>query len=206
MVILKSKRSTLMVALLTAATPLALAANPQTYTQSQSQSAANMRSQSMSSQSDRPGTPAREDATPFRNAKLSLTQAIADSQKEMRGKTFDARFEVWQGRPAYVIRTYSANQVWQSRIDADTGQPIGQPTTVSQTELGPQVQRDITALNNAATSLDQAVRSAEQREGGKAIMASVRSSRGGIATYNVDLVKNGRVRTAMIDASTGQMR
>jgi uncharacterized membrane protein YkoI len=203
MVNVKSTRSTLIAAtLLSAATLLALAANPQM----PSQDTSSMRSQTMSSQSERLGTPPREDVTPFQSAKLSLTQAIVDSQKEMRGKPLDARFAVWQGRPAYIIRTYSANQVWQTRIDANTGQPLGQPTTVSQTELGPQIQRDITALNNAPTSLDQAVANAEQREGGKAIMASVKASRSGNATYDVDLVRNGRVRTAMIDASTGQMR
>jgi uncharacterized membrane protein YkoI len=189
MINLKSTSSTLLTSLLLAAAPLALAGP-----------------QATGSQTERLAAPPRADVTPFESAKLSLTQAIADSQKEMRGKTLDARFEVWQGRAAYVIRTYSANQVWQSRIDANTGQPIGQPTTLSQSELGPSLQRDVTALNNAPMNLDQAVSNAEQREGGKAIMASVKASRSGSATYDVDLVKNGRVRTAMIDASTGRMR
>lgn len=187
-------RSALAAALLAAA-PLALATNHPMSSHS-----------AQASQSEEVGTPPRPDVKPFESAKLSLTQAIAESQKEMRGKTLDARFEVWQGKPAYLIRTYAANQVWQTRIDADSGQPLGQPTTVSQSELGPQFQRDVTALNNAQTSLDQAIGNAEQQQGGKAIMASVRASRSGTATYDIDLVKNGRLRTAMVDTSTGQMR
>jgi uncharacterized membrane protein YkoI len=198
-------RSLIPIAAAIAALGLARAApaNPQTA----SQSTSDMSSQrTESSRPQRLGTPPQADVKPFESAKLSLTQAIAESQKEMRGKTLDARFEVWQGRPAYIIRTYSANQIWQSRIDANTGQPIGQPTTVSQTELGPQVQRDVTAVNNAQTGLDEAISNAEQKEGGKAIMASVRSTRRGAATYDVSLVRDGRVHTAMIDTSTGQMR
>lgn len=158
------------------------------------------------SPSERLGTPPRADVRPFDSARLSLTQAIADAQKEMRGRTLDARFEVWQGRPAYLVRAYSAHQVWESRIDANTGQPIGPPATVSQSELGPAVHRDVAALENAQTSLEQAIGNAEQQRGGKAIMASVRSAASGSARYLIDLVKDGRVHTAMVDTSTGQLR
>lgn len=143
---------------------------------------------------------------PFDSAKLSLTQAIAEAQKEMRGKTLDARFEVWQGKPAYLIRTYAANQVWESRIDANAGQPIGQPSAVARSELGPAIHRDVAALDNAQTSLEQAIGNAEQQQGGRAIMASVRAAAGGRATYAVDLVKDGRLHTAMIDTATGQLK
>ena len=188
-------RSALAAGVLLAATPLAFAA-PQ-----------HMSSPPMQApQSQRVGTPPRTDVNPFETAKLSLTQAIAESQKEMRGKTLDARFEIWHGRPAYLVRTYAANQVWETRIDANSGELIGQPATVSRNELGPQLQRDVTALNDAQTGLEQAIGNAEQQEGGKAIRASVRASGGGSALYDVDLVKNGRLRTAMVDASTGQMR
>lgn len=190
-----SKRSALAAATLFAAAPLALAANHHMSSQS-----------APASGSERAGTPPRARMQPFESAKLSLTQAIADSQKEKRGKTLDARFEIFQGKPAYLIRTYSANQMWESRIDANTGQPLGQPTTVPRSELGPQSQRDVTALNNAQTPLEQAIGNAEQQDGGKAIMASVKSSRAGNAAYDIGLVRNGRLHTAMVDASTGRMR
>lgn len=187
-------RSMLAAGLLLSAGPLALAATPPMAPGGHSPDAAAL------------AKPPHGDVRPFDTAKLSLTQAIADAQKEMRGKTLDARFEVWQGRPAYLIRTYAASQVWESRIDANTGQPIGQPAAVSRSELGPQVQRNVTALDNAQTTLEQAIADAEQQQGGRAIMAAVKSARGGAATYDIDLVKNGRLHTAMVDASTGQMR
>lgn len=156
-------------------------------------------------QSARIGAPPRADVKPFENAKLSLTQAITDAQREARGKPLAARFEVWQDRPVYLIRTYSANQVWETRIDANTGEPVGQPMTVPQSQLGSQLKKEIAALDNAETSLTDAVNKAEQQEGGKVIMARVRSGAAG-ASYDLDLVKDGHLHSAMVDAQSGQLR
>jgi uncharacterized membrane protein YkoI len=159
-----------------------------------------------SSASARIGSPPQADVKPFEGAKLSLTQAIAEAQKEMRGKTLEARFEVWHGKPAYLIRTYSAHQVWEGRIDANSGQLLGQPQTISASQLGPRVKSDVAALANAQTSLPDAVDKAEQHEGGKAIMASVETDHKGNASYDLDLVKDGHLHTAMIDADSGELR
>lgn len=142
---------------------------------------------------------------PFESAKLSLTQAVTNAQRESRGKPLAARFEVWHGKPVYLIRTYSANQVWETRIDADTGESIGQPTSISENELGSQLKKDIAALDKAQTSLTDAVNKAEQQQGGKVIMARVKPVSGGVS-YDLDLVKNGRLHTAMVDAQSGQLR
>ncbi|MGH8219480.1 MAG: PepSY domain-containing protein [Steroidobacteraceae bacterium] len=156
-------------------------------------------------ESARLGTPPRADVKPFESAKLSLTQAISRAQSENRGKPLAARFEVWHGRPVYVIRTYSANQVWETRVDANSGETIGQPATVAKHALGRQTQKEIEALDNARASLTDAVNKAEQQQGGKVIMARVKPVSGG-ASYDIDLVKNGRLHTAMVDAQSGQLR
>lgn len=191
---LSSTRSVLAATLLLSATLPALAAPPPAG------------SASRGSAAQRLGAPPHADVKPFESAKLSLSQAIADARKEMRGKTLDARFEVWRAKPAYLIRTYSASQVWQSRINADTGGPMGEPKSVSARALGASLHRNLTALNSAQTTLEQAISKAEQQRGGKAIMASVKSARSGTADYAVDLVKNGRLHTAMVDAASGKMR
>src|SRR5690242_13074389 len=69
--------------------------------------------------------PPQEDVRPFQHAKLSLIQAATDAKKELRGEPLEARFEMWHGQPSYLIRTFTANQVWQERVDANTGEPIG---------------------------------------------------------------------------------
>ena len=156
-------------------------------------------------ESDRLGTPPKADVKPFEDAKLSLSQALASAQRESRGKPLAARFEMWHGKPVYLIRTYSANRIWETRIDANTGDGIGQPNAIAKGELGSHMQKNIDALNNAHTSLTDAVNKAEQQEGGKVIMARVKPVSGGVS-YDIDLVKDGHLHTAMIDAQSGQVR
>ena len=75
------------------------------------------------------GTPPRADVKPFEQAKVSLIQAVTDAQKRLGGHPLDARFEVWHGQPTYLIRTYTpSNEVSQERVNADTGDAIGQAT------------------------------------------------------------------------------
>lgn len=155
--------------------------------------------------STRLGAPPRADVKPFEDAKLSLSQAIASAQRESRGKPLAARFEMWHGKPVYLIRTYAANQIWETRVDANTGDAIGQPTTLSKSQLDPRMQKEVAALDNAQTSLTDAVNKAEQQEGGKVIMARLKPVTGGVS-YDVRLVKDGHLHTAMIDAQSGQLR
>jgi len=156
-------------------------------------------------ESARLGTPPRADVKPFEDAKLSLSQALASAERENRGKPLAARFEMWHGKPAYLVRTYSANQVWETRIDANSGDALGQPRAIAKSELGSHGQKEIDALDNAQTSLTDAVNKAEQQQGGKVIMARVQPVSGGVS-YDIDLVKDGHMHTAMIDAQSGKLR
>ncbi|GEM_PF-5230501 len=65
--------------------------------------------------------------------------------------------------------------------------------------------KDLSALENAQTTLEDAANKAEQQEAGKVIMARVKPVTGGIS-YDVDLVKNGHLHTALVDAQSGQLR
>lgn len=196
MIRIPSLESALATALLIAAAPFALAA---------AGSGSNDTGPSHT-HSAQMGTPPTADVKPFESAKLSLTQAVAAAQKEMRGKTLSARFEVWHGTPAYLVRTYSAHQVWESRVNAENGEAIGKPKTVPESDLGPKAKSDIAALANAQTDLTDAVDKAERQQGGKAIMARVRTDSKGNAAYDLGLVKEGKIHMAMVDASSGQLR
>lgn len=146
------------------------------------------------------------DVKPFESAKLSLVQAISSAQREMRGKTLEARFELWHGKPVYLVRTYTNGQVWESRIDADSGQPIGQPRSIPKSELSSRLQRDVAALDRVQTDVADAVSKAEQQDGGKAMMVGVNEQSNGDAAYRMELVTDGRLRTAVVDAQNGQLR
>lgn len=152
------------------------------------------------------GRPPLADVKPFEGSKLSLMQAIADARREMRGETLEARFEVWHDQPAYLIRTYTNNEVWEVRIDANTGQPIGEPRAIPKNELSSKLQRDVAALDKVRTSVTDAVSKAEQQQGGKAIMVGVKEQPGGNAAYHIELVSHDQLHAAVVDAQSGQLR
>ena len=151
-------------------------------------------------------SPPQADVRPFEHAKLSLVQAVTDAQKEMRGNILAARFELWNGQPSYLIRTYTSNEIWQERVDANTGQPIGQPSSIPQSQLSTRLQQNVTALQNVKTNFVDAVANAEQKQGGKAIMAAVEARPDGAVSYKLDLVKHNHLQVAMVDAENGQLR
>jgi uncharacterized membrane protein YkoI len=149
--------------------------------------------------------PPQADVAAFEHAKVSLTDAIRTAQQQEKGKTLEARFEMWQGKPAYLVRTCSKGQVWEGRIDANSGRLLGQPHTMSEDKAGSWLKNDMSALRTAQTSLTQAVSQAEHKDGGKVIMARVKAGANGVATYDLDLVKHGQLRTAMVNAENGRL-
>lgn len=152
------------------------------------------------------GTPPRADVKPFEQAKVSLIQAVTDAQKRLGGHPLDARFEVWHGQPTYLIRTYTpSNEVSQERVNADTGDAIGQATSMSQDRLGPELRKDIAAMANMRTDLTRAINNAESEDDAKAIMARAYARHDGSVAYKVDLVKHGRLHVATVDGKTGQL-
>lgn len=150
--------------------------------------------------------PPLSDVKPFEGSKLSLMQAIIDARREMRGETLEARFEVWHYQPAYLIRTYNNNEVWEVRVDANSGQLIGEPRAIPKNELSSKLQRDVAALDKVHTSITDAVSKAEQQQGGKAIMVGVKEQPDGNAAYNIELVNHDQLHAAVVDAQSGQLR
>jgi uncharacterized membrane protein YkoI len=151
------------------------------------------------------GAPPQADIALFQGANLSLTDAIHAAQQQHKGRTIESRFEEWRGQPAYFVRTYANNQVWEGRINANSGQLIGQPRTFAADQLTWDLSREAKAAKATQTSLIEAVTNAEQQQGGKAIMAKLQPGSNGKASYDVDVVKNGQFQTAMVDASTGNV-
>lgn len=142
-----------------------------------------------------------------KNAKVSLTDAINTAQQQNHGNVVSAKFELRQGKPEYLIRTFdSQNQSeWLGHIDARTGKVIGQGETIPLSRLPKEDQQELTASTNSGASLGQAVQTAEQQRGGKALSAGL-SSRNGQVSYRTELLKsNGRTQMAMVDPSSGQV-
>lgn len=191
---------------LLAVAPLALAgAAPDQNSMNQKSSSMQSQSATANSRSATVATPPQADIQPFEQAKLSLTQAIAKAKEKQQGKTLEARFEVWHGKPVYFIRTSADDQLWEGRIDANTGDLVGQPRTMSAAQLTSTLKTDVKTLGVTQTGLDQAVNDAESQKGGKVIMAVLQPERKGAPAYDLCLVNNGQFQTAMVNAKTGQL-
>jgi len=150
------------------------------------------------------GAPPKTDIRPFQSASLSLTDAIRIAQQQHKGDTLEVKFEMWDGQPAYFIRASERHEIWEGRINANSGQLIGQPRTFTSNQITHALEQKANAARRTHTSLAQAVRNAEQQQGGKAIMAKVQVDSTGKANFDVDVVKNGQLQVAQVDASTGK--
>jgi uncharacterized membrane protein YkoI len=145
------------------------------------------------------------DIAAAKSAKVSLTDAINTAQQGNHGDVVSAKFELRQGRPEYLIRTFDSRsrQEWLGHIDAQTGQVIGQGRTIPLSSLPKEDQRELTASVSSGTTLAQAVQTAERQRGGKALAAGLSTSNGQVG-YRTELLKrNGRTQMAMISPGSG---
>ncbi|WP_299197242.1 PepSY domain-containing protein [uncultured Amphritea sp.] len=70
-------------------------------------------------------------------------------------------------------------------------------------KLKPEFRIDPMSYAANAVSLQQAAATAKQNHGGKVVKAETQN-RGGRLVHHIRLVNNGRVKTVLIDAETGQ--
>jgi uncharacterized membrane protein YkoI len=149
----------------------------------------------------RPASKAELDA--FAKAKISVAEAIAAAANHVKGGTvFEATFDAVGGPPAYKVKAYQNNAVWEGVVDAQTGAVIGNGTTTPESQLDAEDQAEIAGLKRAATSLPQAVAIAEKRAAGKAMAAGLEETAGKIV-YEIVLVKNGATRKVVVDPMNG---
>lgn len=193
-----SSLSSLCAGALIAAAPLAFASNAAPEGATSSNTATNQTASTANTQL----TEARAQA--LKSAKFSLGQAI-DTAQRTHGKAFFAQFELRHAKPYYLLKTFQNREEWVGLIDADSGQVVGSGRTYPQSKLTPEQVRDMHTLQNVGTSLQQAVRDAEQHESGaKVLQASLLTSPKGNATYRLSLVQNGHMRVAMINPHSGR--
>ena len=141
----------------------------------------------------------------FQNVKISLTQAITTAEQHAGGgKVIDVSFEEKGGTPAYRAKIYHNNSVWEGLIDANTGNIVGQPTSISENRLDQEDKAELRALQTAKVTLAEAVKAAEQQGNGKAIDAGLEEHNGTVV-YDIEIVQNGTVHRVMVDTKTGQI-
>lgn len=140
----------------------------------------------------------------FENAKVSLSDAISAAEKHTQGKAMDAAFADYNGGPAYQVKTFQHDAVWDGIIDATSGEIIGEGETTSESDLDRDDKAELAAFKTAGHTLLQALKAAEEHAGGKAIDGGLEEVDGKVV-YEIDVVKNGTLETVDVNPESGQV-
>jgi uncharacterized membrane protein YkoI len=131
--------------------------------------------------------------------KVSLAQALDTAEQQGHGKAIDAEFERSGNAGYYAIKVLSNDnsKLTEYKIDGNSGQVTGtdnEPIEKFFTRLKP------ADLQNARTSLKQALATAEKQVGGKAIDAEVEREGSGVQ-YKVTVANGDRTQDVKIDGN-----
>ena len=140
--------------------------------------------------------------TAFKQAEISLGNAISIAESMIGGIVIDANFQISNGRPAYVVKISLGwdHSVWQGMIDAQTGKVIGKGKTIPEDQLDQKDRSDLAGLHEWYASLAEAVVTAEYSGGGRPISASLKERNGQII-FEVTVVKNASATKIFVDAN-----
>lgn len=144
----------------------------------------------------------QDDVRALEQAKVSLTQAIDIAARQGNGMAIDAEFEEEDGRGAYEVKVLGDGTLVTYTLDAESG-------SVTDTE-NERIEQYFTRLKpadlqNARTTLGQAIGMAEQRVGGKALDAEVERE-GDHVEYEVTVVRpDGSAQEIRINGASGQV-
>lgn len=107
----------------------------------------------------------------LQNVKVSLAQALDKAESKGPGRAIDADFETEGGKPYYEIKVLGSDgKLTDHHIDANSGQVIKSDNHLIESYF---VRLKPSDVQNAPTSLKQAVATAEQKAGGKAAEAKI---------------------------------
>lgn len=95
--------------------------------------------------------------------------------------------------------------IWEGWVDANTGNLIGQARMLPENQVSASLRRRAEVAQNAQASLSDAIGTAQQQRGGKAIMGVLKAGSAG-AAYDLGLVRGGEIHTAMVNAQTGNLK
>ncbi len=143
------------------------------------------------------------DVGPFAGVSLSIDQAMRAAQRD--GRVVEIGFAHKNGAGWYQALVLTDDGLRYLRIDPASGAlGDGDHPPVARADLTAAGQRDLDGLRAAKVPLAQAVGSAEQASGGKAISAGVEQL-GGVPQYYVQTVSHGKLGAWTVDPQTGRV-
>jgi uncharacterized membrane protein YkoI len=153
---------------------------------------------------DRPSEDVTATQAVLAAVRLSATDIIAAAEKSQAGASvLDVSFEPKDGRPLYAVRTYLNGKVWDGLIDGASGAVIDRGTVVDESALDAEDKAELAALKSAKITLRQAIASAENVHGGRALNAGLEQVRGH-ATWEIRMKDTAQPQLIRIDPVTGK--
>lgn len=137
-------------------------------------------------------------------ATVSLSQAVEISEKQALGKSVGAEFDIEKGRAVWEVKVLNSAGLQEFKVDAITGQVI----KIEEEHLRGRLTNFVTGMNlkdleNAKTTLAQAVAMAESQSKGKAVKVQVEHERGGVQ-FDVFMRVGDSTKKMKIDAASGK--
>lgn len=135
-------------------------------------------------------------------SKISLQQAIAISNKTVKGDLVSIEFDQndYSAGGKYEIKTIASNTEYDLKIDADTGKVL----STKQERLDVDDMAEYNAMKRAKVSLTQAMQTAAQSIKGKVIAAEFDMDNG-TSVYEIKVAKGNQVHKVVIDSMTGKV-
>jgi uncharacterized membrane protein YkoI len=151
-------------------------------------------------------TTSKADLQNFKQATVSLGQAISITESTKGGTVIEANFQIKNRRPVYEVKSYLPwdKSVWEGAIDAGTGRVIGKGKTIREDQLDQKDQSDLAGLHQWDVSLAEAVVAAKYSGSGTPISAGLKE-RGGKVFFEVTVAKNGSATNIFVDAQHGHV-
>jgi uncharacterized membrane protein YkoI len=142
----------------------------------------------------------------FAQAKISLQNAISTIESRLGGVVIDAKFQISNGHPVYIVETSLAwdKSVCEGTVDAQTGDLIAKGKAIPDARLDQKSRSVLTGLHEWYASLGEAVVAAQDASGGKPISARL-TEREGRAFFEVTLVKGASTIEVVVDANDGHV-
>lgn len=115
----------------------------------------------------------------FKTASISLREALSIAQERQAGsRAVDAGFDGETGAPTYQVRMVKGNRLWETTIDALTGNTIKTAVVSSLDDLEAHDRELLVRLRNVRPELLDGIAVAERATGGKAISAGLMVDKG----------------------------
>ena len=135
-------------------------------------------------------------------SKISLEQAIVIAKKTIRGDVVSADFDRNDHSAGgnYEVKIVANNIEYEVKVDANSGKTVSS----KQEKLDKEDMAEYDVMKKSKTSLNQAIKKANQSIKGKVIEAGFDIDSGKPA-YKIEIIKGTQIHKVVIDSMTGKI-